>query len=313
LGQKKAHHAAHKPEALCILTAPETVLHLNTKAYLHAQLSRARQLYVYQRCYGWWAPAVRTVRGHHVECSWRGGRRPYLWLDGWDSIELEQRVGSRRPDIVFYRSREPVAAIEVKATHAVDDEKRVDLERSGLPWIEVVASEEIYAGDRPWSSDRPLAFSECSPELPYWTCENCLKREGRYEEDVLKSLAQEEELRRKIAEEVRQRREHREAHERWLKEEIVPRSFPVRPAAPPTIFWTWTVSDESGQELAYVVKQATEHSEVFLRFGDQILAAIPPPYTAAAAKHLSRIFRDHRSNLGDGFRDVTKWVKGSTK
>jgi hypothetical protein len=223
LGQKNAHHAAHKPEALCALTAPETVLHINTKAHLHAQLSKAKQLYVYQPCYGWWAPDVGPRRGGHVECFGRGSRRPYLWLEGWDRVEIEKTVGGRRPDIVFYRGVEAMAAIEVKATHAVDVEKRADLDRAGLPWLEVEADEDLYDGEEPWTPDQPLNFMDCSPELPYWTCEFCLKREEGYEENVLKSIAREQEERRQRAEEARKRREHREAHERWLKEEIVPR------------------------------------------------------------------------------------------
>lgn len=308
LGQKNAHHAAHRPEALCALTAPETVLHLNTKAHLHAQLSNASQLYVSQPCYGWWAPDIGPRRGGHVECFGRGSRRPYLWLEGWDRVEVEKTVGGRRPDIVFYRGVEAVAVIEVKATHAVDVEKSADLDRAGLPWLEVEADEDIYDGEEPWTPDQPLNFMDCSPELPYWTCEFCLRREEGYEEQVRKSIAREREEERRRDEEARKRREHRAAHERWLKEEVVPRARPTN--AEPAMSWTKRLCDGEGREIAYTVSQETAESLVLLRFGDELLASIPPPYSPAVAKLLTSVYRNHRRGLGSGFIDLTKWEKG---
>jgi hypothetical protein len=151
-------------------------------------------------------------------------------LEGWGRVEVEMSVGRRRPDVVLYRGDVPVAAIEVRATHAVDVEKCVDLEHLGLPWLEVEANEELYTGEEPWSPAEPLVFFECSPTLPPWTCEFCLKREERYEGDVRKSLARAQEERRRRDEETRKPREHREAHERWLREEVVPMSRPAEPA-----------------------------------------------------------------------------------
>ena len=312
LGVKNVHHSAHKPDAFCALTQPETVRHVNTKLHLHAQLSGASRLYVSQPCYGWWAPNVESVKGGHVECVGRGRRRPYLWLEGWDRVEVEMSVGRRRPDVVLYRGDVAVAAIEVRATHAVDVEKCADLEHLGLPWLEVEAGEEFYAGEEPWSPAKPLIFLECSPTLPPWTCEFCLKREERYEEDVRKSLARALEERRQRDEEARNRREHREAHERWLREEIVPRSRPAE-TAEPAVAWTRKVCDGEGREIAYTVRQATEESLVLLRFGDELLASFPPPYTPTVARLLTSVYRNHRRCLGPDVRDVTKWEKSAGK
>lgn len=174
------------------------------------------------------------------------------------------------------------------------------------------ADEDLYDGEEPWTPDQPLSFLDCSPELPYWTCEFCLKREEGYEENVLKSIAREQEERRQRAEEARKRREHREAHERWLKEEIVPRPRTPRTSSA-KVALTRTVCDAEGREITYSVTQETEHSEVFLRFGDEILAVLPPPYTPEAARLITAIYKNHRRRLDLGGRDVTTWETGGSR
>ena len=74
IGRKYVHHAAHRQDATCALTGPETALHLNTKFHLYLQLSNARRLFIAQPCYGWWAPTVETEPGRYVvgEGRWRG-------------------------------------------------------------------------------------------------------------------------------------------------------------------------------------------------------------------------------------------------
>ena len=126
---------------------------------------------------------------------------------------------------------------------------------------------------------------------------------------MLRFIAREQEERRQRTEEARKRREHREAHERWLKEEIAP-----RPRSPRTsnakVALTRTVRDDDGREIGYSVRQETEHSEVFLRFGNEVLAALPPPYTPEVARLLTTIYKNHRRRLGPRVKDATKWEKG---
>lgn len=193
LGQKISHHVAHRPNFFCVLTNPESVLHFNTKTYLRAKLSEVSELYVYQQCKGWNAPAIGSYKGGHRACS---SKRRHLWLKSWDRVEVEKFIESRKPDIVFYKDDKPIAAIEVFATHGVDEQKRADLERLGIPWLEVKASEEFYDEAFGWQSDSPLPFVNCAPTLPEWICNHCIQESEAYPARIAKFLEKEEERQR---------------------------------------------------------------------------------------------------------------------
>lgn len=303
LGPERAHHAGHRPGALCALTAPETVLHLNVKAHLYAQLSGARRLYVYQRCDGWWAPDVGRVRGGSRECF--RGRRPHLWLEDWDRVEMERFVGSRKPDLVFYRGGEAVAAVEVRATHAVDEQKRADLEAAGLPWIEVEASEELYAGEKPWTADEPLTFSAGAPPLPDWTCGNCLRLEAGYVERTLRAIAESEKGERQRLHEERLRREHRAAHERWKREEVIP--YSVLKATREIANRSKMLRAPDGRTIIYTITQESREAEIMLRVDGFQVAFLPPPLDSAAKDRILALYEEHRVSLGLKLTDVTDW------
>jgi hypothetical protein len=64
--------------------------------------------------------------------------------------EIEQRLGSFVCDVVALRGSEPVLAIEVLATHAVEEEKAREL---SIPWIEVSA-EAIVENPYNWAPIR---------------------------------------------------------------------------------------------------------------------------------------------------------------
>lgn len=297
LGERKAHHVAHKPEFLCILTKPETVLHLNTKAYIHSQLINAQKLYINQYCTGWVAPEIGSYEGGQRAC--RGEReRRFLWLADWDRVEVESFVESRKPDIVFYRDNKPIAAIEVKVTHAVDEQKRIDLEQSGLPWFEVEANEDFYEGERKWTADKPLPYVRCVPSIPKRICDRCLKAPAEYREQVYEDIARRREERRK-------EKERHEAHERWLKEEITPRSG-GRPK-PDKINFVRILRDKSDNEVRYSVIQANDDSNMMLLFGSQVIASVPPQ-TCGAWQRLMDLNREHRNSLGVIYDDITGWV-----
>lgn len=312
LGTTYVHHAAHQPDALCALTRPETARHFNAKLHLYTQLTAARRLLIAQPCYGWWAPTVENIPGRHVECF--GEHRPYLWLEGWDGVEVEKVVGSRKPDVVLYRGGEPVAAIEVRATHAVDMEKRADLERAGIPWIEIAADEDFYSGEEPWTPELPLAYLECSQDPPAWTCGFCERREAEYEgrtrERLTREWVQEREERRRRAEEARKDREQKEAHERWRKEEVRPLPWMRQPGSSPIVVRTKTVRDGQGREIVYTVRQETVNSQVILRANGEPIASMPGPYTPDVARFLTAAYQNHRRCLGPGVTDVTPWEKG---
>jgi hypothetical protein len=297
LGERKAHHVAHKPDSLCILTKPETVLHLNTKAYIHSQLLNAQRLYINQYCTGWIAPEIGSYEGGHRAC--RGEReRRFLWLADWDRVEVESFVESRKPDIVFYRDSKPIAAIEIKVTHAVDEQKRMDLERSGLPWLEVEANEDFYEGEDKWSPDKPLPYVRCVPPIPERTCDRCLKAPAEYREQVYEDMA-------KRREERRTERERRQAHERWLKEEIPLRSGGHRNFD--KLSFIKILRDNSGNEVKYSVEQANDDSDMKLLFGSQVIASVPPQ-TTGAWQQLMDSYRVHRNSLDVIYNDVTGWI-----
>jgi hypothetical protein len=303
LGQQKAHHAAHKPDSLCLLTKSETVLHLNTKAYLQSQLLNARQLYINQYCTGWTAPDIGPYEGGHKAC--RGERaRMFLWLADWDGVEVERFVESRKPDIVCYRGGRPIAAIEVLVTHAVDEQKRLDLERAGLHWLEVAADEDLYAGARKWTPDRPLPYVRCVPPLPAWTCNRCQQEPAEYTARVYEAIDKDREERRKL-------KEQRRAHERWRNERITPSAGGQ--AKSPKIEFSKILRDETGREIGYSVTQEHDDAEILLRCGDQVIATLPPPYTAQTWERLMAAYQQHRSASGVSYSDVTGWVSPSAR
>lgn len=168
LGGKRRHHAAHQPSARCPVTRPETALHLNVKCHLAAQLEAAiatgDPLQVVEQCFvGQWGmswdrrfdeEAPEGVLREEWLAAPCAGTRSRVWLEGWDAVKVELRLrdpgdplAGRIPDIVLLRDGEPVAAIEVFHTHAVDARKAEALAGMGVPWLEVRA-EVALVGDR---------------------------------------------------------------------------------------------------------------------------------------------------------------------
>lgn len=190
----RAHHAAHKAEnRSCSLSSHEGILHFNTKRYTYEQLKLGNKLYIKQHCSGWALP------GYKRSCSsWGMPSRPYLWLENWDDVQMERNVQSLRPDIVFFRKNQPVAAIEVCVTHAIDEVKKEKLREIGLPWIEVKAdgeiideyfvnwAEEFEDEDIPWKIEKSLIYDKCFPLPDEWICDGCQTAPEKYAEYLKK-------------------------------------------------------------------------------------------------------------------------------
>jgi hypothetical protein len=164
LGPKKAHHFSHAPNAVCATQSGETAAHLNAKFHIAAGLRDAssRLLEVPERCAG-------------IEEDWECGReRPVVFAKDWDEVHVERGLGSLRPDILLARGGTALAAIEVFATHEVPPEKAAELQRLGVPWIEVRADSALYAGDRPWTARDPLPTLRREPPARVaWRCRSC--------------------------------------------------------------------------------------------------------------------------------------------
>lgn len=187
LGRKVVHHAAHAPGDPCVVTQPETALHFNLKCHIAAQLAAAvgtgRPLRVTEACMvgqsglAWerryHAPAPADYLRHEWLADPCEERRERVWLEAWDRVELERRVGDERaariPDVVLYRSGIVVGAIEVFHSHAVDDAKAETLAALEVPWVEVRADEALFATESAWTLDAPLPAYRIGP-AGRWRC-----------------------------------------------------------------------------------------------------------------------------------------------
>jgi len=155
LGPILRHHAAHEPGSTCSATAPETELHLAAKFHLAAVLRTMQRIEIARTC------STRSCRSDSQAA----------WLESWDDVAVERQVGTRRPDVTLLRGGVPVGAVEVFASHRVDDEKAQALEALSLPWIEVRANTIIPPTGEPWSGG-PLSVANEGPDGP-WKCDAC--------------------------------------------------------------------------------------------------------------------------------------------
>jgi hypothetical protein len=128
LGKVRARHFAHLPGSRCPLTAPETALHLDAKERLLALCAEAfagtRRVFAIARC---------------------GGCRRPLPLDlatVGDAAAGEGAVGTLRADVLVTARGRAALAVEVRVTHAVDEEKESALAAAGVPFVEIDAREE---------------------------------------------------------------------------------------------------------------------------------------------------------------------------
>lgn len=197
--KSRAHHAAHKAEnQFCSLSSPEGILHFNTKRYIYEQLKLGKRLFIKQYCSGWALP------GYKRNCSaWGKPSRPYLLLEDWDDVQMERSVHNLRPDIVLYRKNQPVAAIEICVTHAIDEAKKEKLREIGLPWVEVKAdgeiideyfvnwAEEFEDEDISWKIEKPLNYENCFPLPDEWVCDGCQTAPDKYAEHLQKQQERE--------------------------------------------------------------------------------------------------------------------------
>ncbi len=183
LGDVRAHHAAHASTSRCPLRAPESALHFNTKNALAAALRATR---IGQG--GEAPPPVPPFLVRH-RCAQRGGVPgesvstlgtvpcsavldvPLLPAGAWDTVAVEPTLASqRRPDVLLLRGAQPIAALEVRHTHALDNPKVERFHHEGLAWLEVVAAASLYEEFTAWRPDQPLPVLRTSM-LVGWACD----------------------------------------------------------------------------------------------------------------------------------------------
>lgn len=151
-GEQLRPHFAHRPSptGLC---GPETVKHTLAKLLIADVVRRwlagngPRPVFL-RRCAG-----LRIALG----C----GQRIEHPMPRVDAVELEQVHDGLRPDVLFFVRGTPVAAIEILATHRIDEVKRA---RTQLPWVELRAADVLALRDR-WipvqDFFRPLHCADC--------------------------------------------------------------------------------------------------------------------------------------------------------
>ena len=164
LGNRNRHHYAHAPDSTCAAASGEGALHLAAKLLL-AQLlgqggDRLRLRRICARVPGEVA-RTRCPTGPLEDLSIR-----------WDGVEVERALPSLRADLILTLRGRPVLAIEVRATHAVDERKSAALADLRLPWIEVEAARLLPPTGAAWHAEVPLPVLVYSGATPAaWRCE----------------------------------------------------------------------------------------------------------------------------------------------
>jgi uncharacterized protein YlaI len=307
---RRAHHAAHKPGSVCAITNPESALHLNCKIHIYRQLLLGRELYIRQACAGWVVPKMGEFGGGQCQC--RGERsRPCLWLEAWDGVGVERHVGTRKPDILFYRNGTPVAAIEIYATHAVDEWKRAELKELGIPWLEVKADERIYQPDEygetePWSLSKPLPYINSDSPIPTWTCDKCSEEPAR--QAARMKARREAEVRAAMEEAQAAARRRAEALKYAGPENRVIKAKAV------CLFRDDGLYEK--HELLICERTVTPRSDevaaIYIRHGKdgRILAEENVPITDESRARITSAYKAWRGLFGASYRvvDITGWV-----
>lgn len=187
-GQVVTPHVAHKPGSTCAVTNPETAAHWNAKHRLAERLNAGEEIVVKAPCEdcGWVCRQAFSLAevGAKSRLQWLWSFRDDVWDLFFHSpnqvrAEVERTVGTRRVDVGLVVCGRVIAAIEIKHSHAVDQQKRQDLACHNVPWIEV-SSESVDASVLPalqtGGTHLSAACNECFRRY-------CLRLEARVEAD----------------------------------------------------------------------------------------------------------------------------------
>jgi hypothetical protein len=162
LGARNRAHYAHLAGSQCAAARGEGALHHAAKIHLAEQLGRGEPLIVRPLCH-----RVPEERGTE-RCT---AAPETEWPVRWDEVRVEHSLPSLRADLVLMRDGAVVAAVEIYATHAVDDVRAAKYRDLGIPWIEVTARGVLPDHDVAWTPDAPLPLlgdSRLHPEV--WRC-----------------------------------------------------------------------------------------------------------------------------------------------
>lgn len=241
-----------------------------------------------------------------------------MWLEDWDDVRLEQFVGNWKADIVIYRKEEPIAIIEICATHQMDESKRLGYSELNIQWVEVEASEKIFLIDdtvgRLWNIGTPLQYKVCEPVVPTFICEDCIKAPEFYRQEV------ESRLEKERCERLAASREKREKKKRCLNY-LTRHNYIVN--AKSLCFLCDDGYLEYHELIAYercAEKSPFERLEIYIKDGEKgdIIASEEAPITDESKRRLkdnlrrwqsSKSLRSKRINITDSwvsFDDVER-------
>lgn len=144
-GPQRTKHFAHKVATTC---DGESVLHITAKVLVAKVMSEN-------------AGATTRVR---LRCTCSACRREFdkvLGADAFNGAVVEAKVEGYRCDVVGLRDNQPVLAVEIFNTHAVDAHKA---EALAISWVELVAAEVI---------EDPYYWRSVNGKLKPTVCSNC--------------------------------------------------------------------------------------------------------------------------------------------
>jgi hypothetical protein len=144
-GPQRTKHFAHKVATTC---DGESALHKTAKALVAKVMSEN-------------AAATTRVR---LRCTCSACRREFdkvLGADAFNGAVVEAKVEGFRCDVVGLRDNQPVLAVEIFNTHAVDAHKEESL---SISWVELVAAEVI---------EDPYYWRSVNGKLKPTVCNNC--------------------------------------------------------------------------------------------------------------------------------------------
>jgi hypothetical protein len=145
-GSKVTRHFAHKANSTCTgeSVAHKTAKRLLMQAILENSKSEGKRIMIACECTS--CKTETTVA---------------LPPNSFSTALEEQRIGEFICDVVAFRETTPVLAIEVLATHAVDERKAESL---NIPWIEVTA-EQVLLNPYYWRPKsarlKPVVCTQC--------------------------------------------------------------------------------------------------------------------------------------------------------
>lgn len=195
---KKVDHFAHYPDSDCPLRdRGESVLHLNAKIGLASEMEKfhyASLIFQCKACTNWY---------------------PFLEIKDYDSVKPEYKFGNRRPDVSCLSGGQTIGAAEIWHKHAVDQEKRRELDNAGIDWFEIPAGSvhprnfKHILGAHIFEIDA-VGANVAYPPAP-GICEVCLDRkfrEAQRQREWERKQAEKREQSLKAAEEARRKAEY---------------------------------------------------------------------------------------------------------